>query len=162
MGKGGFDGGLEGDVGGVTAVWQVVVVEVAPERLDRVEFGTIGREEAEMDIARRQHWDVGRDGLAVVDRVVVQHDHARPRPRADGLGGLPRQAADEGQVRRCIVAPLGRAAGREDEAWSGGVVGAIAPTAFTRRPWGASYGTTRRRPRRPHPYPVGNVGQTPL
>src|SRR5215211_251842 len=124
VGQGRFDGGLEGGVGGVAALGEVLVLDLAPDGFDRVELGAVGRQVAEGDAGLRQRRDGVLDGLAVVDRVVVQDDEAgAPRGAARRVRLRRRHPAHEGQVRRRVVAPVGLAPGREDEARAGRVVG---------------------------------------
>lgn len=95
VGQGRFDDGLEGCVGRVAPVGDVLVLDLAPDRLDRLQFGAGGRQEPEVDARGLQVWQRRLDRLAVVNRVVVQHNHARECP----VGGHPaRQSPDEGQV----------------------------------------------------------------
>ena len=87
------NGSLQGMVRRKAPDGQVLIFDLAPDRLDRIQFGAVGREETEVDGSSLQVRKRRLDGLTVVDRVVVQHDHARARPSA----GLPsRQPTDEG------------------------------------------------------------------
>ncbi len=67
-GQGGVDGGLERGVGWMAAHREVLVLELAPNRFDRIEFGAVGRQKAERDVRRLQVRERGRDGTAVVNR----------------------------------------------------------------------------------------------
>jgi len=46
---------------------EIVVLGMAPDRLDRVEFGAVGRQVAEVDAGRGQCGERGFDPLAVMD-----------------------------------------------------------------------------------------------
>ena len=49
VGQGGFDGGLEGGVGWVATFGKILVLDLPPDTFDRIQFGTVGWEEAEVD-----------------------------------------------------------------------------------------------------------------
>src|SRR5215212_11215449 len=109
----------------MAALGDVLVLDLPPERLDRVEFGAVGGQVEEVDAGVGQGRHRRRDRRGVVDRIVVQGDDARPRPRRRRRRFLrhPRHPADEGQVRRRVVASLGLAPGLEEQARPPGGVG---------------------------------------
>ena len=112
-----FDRLLEPHIGRVTALRQVLVLDLLPLRLDRIQLRAVGRQKGEADPARCQVWRRLLDRLAVMDRIVVQHDHAGAGRNAS-LG----HPIDEGQVGGRVIPSLGLAPRLEEEAGTGRIV----------------------------------------
>lgn len=102
---------------------EVAFLEIEPEPLDRVEFGTVGRQ--------KDRGDVGRHGEVIGDvPSCLVHQHHGMRARGDGLGEF-----GEKEVHRLGIEPchhqgragIARRAHRADD--PGRAVTEIAPTA---------------------------------
>ena len=124
-GQGGVDSDLECGVGGVAAHRKGLILDLAPDRFDRIEFGALGRQEAERNARRLQVRERVLDRTAVVHRRVVQ-DHD-PRTRASRAGRRDAvtvgDLADEREVGHRVVAPIRLAPGGEVQARPGRIVG---------------------------------------
>ena len=120
MCQGVLDGGLKGMIGRMAPDGQVLIFELAPDRFDRIEFRTVGREVPKMNVGLGQGGQRRLDRLAVMDRIVVQ-DHDAGSPPA--VRRHPRDPLDEREVGSRIVPPLGLAPGLEQQPWSAGGIG---------------------------------------
>jgi len=91
------DGFLERVGGVVAAHGHVLVFDVAPERLNGVEFGRIRRQIEAGDARRSQGGEDLLDDGTAMHRVVVQHDDAGPAPAVawgQSVGGCPLSPPD--------------------------------------------------------------------
>ena len=86
-------GGVEERVGGLVILRSdPFALEDAPQGLGKVEVRRVRREEEQEESPFLPYWPQLLDGVAAVDRRVVEHDESAPR---SGLEGEPVEEADD-------------------------------------------------------------------